>query len=368
MAPRYPDISGIVVGGEIPGSYIVTLKSHASSSDTGIHYGSEAYEYLFDIAGFKGYSGTFSKEFIDEIAKQPVVESIEPNIVIGLPDNETFGQFTEDGAYDEDIASDWPKEEYDTNSVEVEDTDYNYSAFGIQRPIPSWGLAAISHRSGEGDSYVFNSSAGEGVVVFVLDSGIRVTHQEFQGRATMGVNKVHGSSNTDVHGHGTHVAGIVAVLNISLGWRTPTPAIDMVINAAFRCGYMCYCAAGNTNSPAINVSPARATHAFTVGATQSDHRRASYSNIGTALDIFAPGTNIVSCGVQNDQQLVSDLGTSQACPHVAGVAALIMSQFGKLPPQEIQNYIKRIATENFLLANDLGVGSPNLFLYNGSGM
>ncbi|GAB3853951.1 hypothetical protein GCM10029963_46150 [Micromonospora andamanensis] len=248
---------------------------------------------------------------------------------------------------------------------------------------------------------------------YVIDTGIRTTHSDFGGRATWGTNTVD-SNNTDCNGHGTHVAGTVggsaygvakatrlvavkvlncsgsgtnagviagidwvtanavkpAVANMSLGGGASTSVDNAVINS-INSGITYAVAAGNGNAlgqrqNACNYSPARAAAAITVGATQSNDAAASFSNFGTCVDILAPGVSITSGWHTSDTATNTISGTSMASPHVAGVAALVLSANPSWTPQQVRDYLVNNSTPNVI--SNVGTGTPNQLLYvvNGS--
>lgn len=269
----------------------------------------------------------------------------------------------------------------------------------------TFGLDRIDARTGLDRTYNFTST-GAGVNVFVIDTGIRRTHQEFTGRVGSGFTAINdGRGTEDCNGHGTHVSGTVggtvfgvakdvtinpvrvldcngsgansgviagidfvartadrpAVANMSLGGGASS-RVDSAVNAAIQRGIVFAVAAGNENQNACNVSPARAPNAITVGATTSADRRASFSNFGRCLDIFAPGQGIQSASIASNTATATLSGTSMASPHVAGVAALLLEEDPEATPQEIRNQMVANATPNVL--RNVGTGSPNRLLFS----
>src|SRR5262249_10046163 len=235
---------------------------------------------------------------------------------------------------------------------------------------------------------------------------IRRTHQEFQGRAFAAYDVVNDGQNTnDCNGHGTHVAGTIggatygvaknvrlhsvrvfscegkgtsaldiaavdwvtanhikpAVANMSLGGPAYQAEDDAVKNS-IAAGVTYVVAAGNETQDACNVTPARAPNTITVGATTSSDVRASFSNYGTCVNIFAPGLGITSAWFTGDSATNTISGTSMATPHVAGVAALYLESHPGATPAEVSRAILGAATPNKL--SDVGTGSPNLLLYS----
>ena len=272
--------------------------------------------------------------------------------------------------------------------------------------VNSWGLDRIDQRdlplSG---SYTYVSD-GTGVRAYIIDTGIRLTHTEFGSRATFGFDAF-GGTGADCHGHGTHVAGTVggveygvarnvalvavrvldcsgsgsnagviagvnwvtanavkpAVANMSLGGGLSS-ALNTAVANAVASGVTFAVAAGNSNTNACTQSPAAEPAALTVGATDINDGRASFSNYGTCVDLFAPGVSIKSAWGTGDAVYNTISGTSMASPHVAGVAALYLSITGNSTktPAQVESAIETAASVSKV--TNPGTGSPNLLLYN----
>jgi len=267
----------------------------------------------------------------------------------------------------------------------------------------TWGLDRIDQDNLPLNSTYTYSNTGAGVRAYIIDTGIRTTHSEFGGRATFGVNYA-GGKNDDCHGHGTHVAGTVGgttygvakavqliavkvlncagsgsttgvvsginwvkqdattsastVANMSLGGGV-SATIDAAVTSAVSAGITFAVAAGNSNADACNYSPARVPSAITVGATTSTDQRASYSNFGNCLDIFAPGSSITSAWKNSNTATNTISGTSMASPHVAGVAALYLQANPGAAPLTVRNALVNAATSN---VGNAGAQSPNKLL------
>ena len=266
-----------------------------------------------------------------------------------------------------------------------------------------WGLDRIDQRNRPLSGTFTYTYTGSGVRVYVIDTGIRTSHTEFEGRAS-NVYDAFGGSGADCNGHGTHVAGTVggktygvakkaylrgvrvldcggsgswsgiiagvdwvtrnhvkpAVANMSLGGGANS-SVDTAVSNMINAGVTTAVAAGNDNANACNYSPARVGAAITVGATTSSDYRASYSNYGSCLDLFAPGSSIKSAWYSGDTATNTINGTSMASPHVAGVAAQYLHRYGNQTPATVRNAIVSNATTNVL--SSIGSYSPNRLLF-----
>jgi subtilisin family serine protease len=293
---------------------------------------------------------------------------------------------------------------------------------GIQKNA-SWGLDRIDQRSQNPDTKYIDTFNGSGVNVFVIDTGINPYHAEFQGRASIGADFVgDGQNGFDCNGHGTHVAGTVAgittgvaknarvigvrvlgcngsgtasgllsgiewvirnrtipaVANMSLGFGGINPVVDTAVHNLVASGVTTVVAAGNDyGQDASNYTPARVTEAITVGATNIQDVRADFSNVGSVVDIFAPGNDIKSAWYNGGYVNLS--GTSMASPHVAGAAAQVLQLFPNASPSDVEQYLKNYATKNVIgdtrggqnnllfnyFANHCGLFMPGQTLYKG---
>ena len=275
---------------------------------------------------------------------------------------------------------------------------------GDQSPA-TWGI----DRSDQRDLPLSNSYHwdydGSSVHAYILDTGIRKSHTDFEGRAYHSYNALGSGDINDDQGHGTHVAGTVgsatygiakkvklyaikicdsggscpsnailsgvdwvtnnhqspAVANMSISGGASS-SMDDAIRNSINAGVVYAVAAGNNSSNACNYSPARIDEALTAGSTTSSDARSSFSNYGTCVDVFAPGSSITSTSNSCDTCTTSKSGTSMASPHVCGVAALVRDAHPGYSPAQVFDAVINGATEGRL--SNIGTGSPNLLLYS----
>lgn len=347
-------------------SYIVTLKKTAglkaaSSAGKGLikEYGGSVNKTFG--AALNGYSATLSATEAKRLAADPSVASVEQNQTVHLADT-------------------------------------------TQSSAP-WGLDRIDQAALPlSGTYTYPDSAGSGVTAYVIDTGVRITHQQISGRASYGYDAVDGDTTaSDGNGHGTHVAttiagttygvakkanivavrvldnsgsgttaGVIAgidwvtanhsgpsVANLSLGGGAST-TLDTAVRNSIASGVTYAVAAGNSSANASSYSPARVTEAITVGATTSTDARASYSNYGSVLDIFAPGSSITAGWYTSDTATNTISGTSMATPHVAGAAAVYLTSHTSATPAAVASALTSGATANVVTSP--GSGSPNQLL------
>ncbi|MFI8853332.1 S8 family peptidase [Streptomyces sp. NPDC053499] len=369
-SPEAP-AQGTVVGAHsakaVKGSYIVTMKKSAVSTKSSAAKGKSV---IADHGGkvrktftkaLNGYSAKMSASEAKELAADPAVDKVYAN--------------------------------------------QRHSITGEQADPPSWGLDRIDTPELKLDKkYVYPDGAGEGVTAYIIDTGVRTTHQDFGDRAKSGFDAVDGDDDaSDGNGHGTHVASTVAgkahgvakkanvvavrvlddqgsgtteqvvegidwvtknakapsVANMSLGGGADE-ALDKAVQNSIKAGVTFAVAAGNESSDAGNSSPARVKEALTVGATDNKDAQATFSNYGEALDLYAPGVDITGAWNTGDDATDTISGTSMASPHVAGAAAVYLSGHKDATPEAVSKALTEGASKD--VVGNPGQGSPNLLL------
>jgi len=369
-------LTPLMLEGVIPGKFIVKLKDNVKSdafvrsaslrrNDGVLAKLSDNTEFIYDTA-LNGFSASLDDSMLRSLDAMEEIDWIEPDQVVTAQ-----GQ-TQSGA--------------------------------------AWGLARTSVRnplSGSTYNYFYKSSSGTGATVYVIDTGVLTTHTDFGGRASFGYTAISGESNSDLNGHGTHVAGTIAgnaygiaklanivavkvlnsagsgtssgvvaginwvtnnapttraVINMSLGGGAAT-ATDTAVNNARSRGITTVVAAGNSNANACNYSPARASGAYTVAASDVNDRSATFTNYGSCVDTYAPGVSVRSAWIGSNTATNTISGTSMASPHVAGLAAYLIREYNLLTPSTVEAKINEYISTNRVTS--VPSGTPNRLIYNG---
>ena len=366
---EHPAVAPSLASAAIPNQYIVVFKQEVPDAPglarrlVAEHGGALRFSYT---AALKGFAAELPQRALDALRHNPNVAYLEQDGTVEL-----FGGGTE--------------------------------------PAPPWGLDRVDQRTLPLSTSYTWATSGAGVHVYIIDTGIRTTHEDFGGRATWAFSSVKGKDgtlNTDCHGHGTHVAGTVggtrygvakevqlyavrvldcsgsgtwsgviagidwvtanhrspAVVNMSLG-GSYTQALNEAVAGSIASGVVYAVAAGNSTTDACTVSPASTPTALTVGATTRLDALASYSNTGPCVDLFAPGSFILSDWNSSDTEAVYLSGTSMATPHVAGAAALYLETHPSAAPSEVSAALLAGATQNAITG--LSAGSANRLLFTG---
>ncbi|WP_030412535.1 S8 family peptidase [Streptomyces sp. NRRL S-1448] len=362
-APAEGKIYGAQAKGAVNGSYIVMLKKSvrtAESGDLASKYGGKV-KRTFSSA-IDGFSANgLSAEEAKRLAADPAVDKVVQNKKFHI-----------------DATQDNP---------------------------PSWGLDRIDQADTQGDKkYNYPDSAGDGVTAYVIDTGVHISHKDFGGRASYGFNAIDGSDKAeDDNGHGTHVSGTIAgeahgvakkakivavkvldgqgsgtteqvvagidwvtknhkgpsVANMSLGGGVDE-ALDAAVKKAIDSGVTFGVAAGNESSDAGQSSPARVKEAITVASSTNKDEQSDFSNFGSAVDIYAPGSDITSDWNSSDDATKTISGTSMATPHVVGAAAVYLAGHKDAKPADVEKALTDGATADKI--TNPGQGTPNKLL------
>ncbi|MER7660778.1 S8 family peptidase [Streptomyces sp. NPDC096193] len=353
-------IFGANAEGAVAGSYIVMLDKKADKQDLATEYGGKLQRnYGSAINGFSA-SGLTETE-AKRLAADPAVDKVVQN--------------------------------------------KKFKANATQDNPPSWGLDRVDQADTAGDKkFTYPDSAGEGVTAYVIDTGVRVTHKDFEGRATSGFDAIDNDDNADDgNGHGTHVAGTIAgashgvakkakivavrvldnngsgtteqvvagidwvtknhkgpsVANMSLGGGADE-ALDEAVRKAVAAGVTFAVAAGNESSDAGQGSPSRVTEAITVASSTKEDAQSEFSNFGEVVDIYAPGSDITSAWNDSDEGTKTISGTSMATPHVVGAAAVYLAGHQDATPEQVAKALTDGATADKI--SNPSAGTPNKLL------
>ncbi|MET8679622.1 S8 family serine peptidase [Streptomyces sp. NPDC004647] len=280
-----------------------------------------------------------------------------------------------------------------------------FSINATQENPPSWGLDRIDQADTAGDKkFAYPDAAGEGATAYVIDTGVRTTHKDFEGRASSGFDAVDGDDSADDgNGHGTHVAGTIAgkdhgvakkakvvavrvlddqgsgtteqvvagidwvtqnhqgpsVANMSLGGGADE-ALDAAVKKAIASGVTFAVAAGNESSDAGQGSPSRVKEAITVASSTEKDEQSDFSNFGSVVDIYAPGSEITSDWNDSDDGTKTISGTSMATPHVVGAAAVYLGNHKDATPDKVAAALTEGATPDKI--SNPSEGTPNKLL------
>lgn len=369
-APAEGTVFGANAKGAVEGSYIVMLKDDqvgaaAAGKDLAKKYGGEVSKtYSSTINGFsaKGMSETEAKQLAADSSVAKVVQ------------NKTF------------------------------------SINATQDNPPSWGLDRIDQTETAGDdAYNYPDHGGEGVTAYVIDTGVNIEHNDFEGRASYGFDAVNGGEDADDgNGHGTHVAGTIAgaehgvakkadivavkvlddngsgttegviagvdwvtenadgpsVANMSLGGGADE-ALDAAVQKSIEAGITYSLAAGNESADAGGGSPARVEEAITVASSTDADEQSDFSNYGSVVDIYAPGSDITAPWIGGPDETDTISGTSMAAPHVAGAAALYLADNADAAPADVEAGLVEAGTPDAI--SNPGPDTDNVLLNVGGG-
>ncbi|CAO3692257.1 hypothetical protein G6F70_000392 [Rhizopus microsporus] len=351
-------------------------------------------ELLKDIQigdNYRALTGSFHPQFVNYLSNIDDIEFIEQNQIYKAP---FIPPTIDPKIYMQDIIHKVPNSKTKRGIV-------------TQVDVPSWGIARINHRElRDLTVYTADDTAGTGIHVYILDSGIDESHPDFEGRALMEANFISYEDSGDFSGHGTHVAGIIggkafgvakksflhgikildrngdgttsallqaisyivkthepghSIINLSLsGPRSSSidEALSMVVQDY---DIPVFVSAGNTGDDACDYSPSANPDVFAVGATNYQDVIPSFSSFGECVSIYAPGANITSDWLEN--KTITMDGTSMASPHVSGIAAMLMSKTKFGSPNDLYTMIKNMGTPNILKPSDKVQGAP--LAYNG---
>jgi len=380
----------------IRGEYIITYHSDTTEEDAFAHWDLMAatagveVRYKYNAGVHKGFSGKISDEAVAQLQNDPLVFAIEVNGIV---------------------------EAYQPPTPTCQ---------GVVAAARSWGLARTSHfgktpGNGLTDRYVYDTQFynGAGTTVYIIDTGILTTHNDFGGRAFWADQQFAPGGPVDGNGHGTHCAGTAAgtefgiakqarlvavkvldaggsgtwdgviagvnwvavngqpyksVGSMSLGGGGPQLGLNAAIQSCINNNIPIVVAGGNNNGNACNFSPAGAPGVICVGSMEISgfspnefDAKSSFSNWGTCVHIWAPGRDITSAWIGSNTATNTISGTSMACPHVAGIVAGYLSSVPQMTPAEVKRLVTDADAQKEILSGNIGTGSPNTLLYNRCG-
>jgi cerevisin/serine protease len=371
----------------IKDEYVILFKKNVSESDRLSHMKAVEIDskilFKYDFPGFAGYSAVMQEKHLTTLLFDPMIDVIEQNGVVTVSDEPVGPGVSPDAC--------------------------------VTQTGATWGLVRTAQENlNINGQYRHEQTAGAGVMTYVIDTGVYCAHNDFGSRCQWGANFVD-SDDSDGNGHGTHVAGTMvgttwglaksagvkavkvlsaggsgstagviagvnwvandaiamakkagkliakAVGNMSLGGSRST-TMNAAVDAAVQAEVIMAVAAGNSANDACNYSPASSEECISVGSSTNQDAMSSFSNFGTCVDIFAPGSSITSAWINGPNSDNTISGTSMAAPHIAGIAAKLMQQYPAYDAEKIKDECISIAS-----ANKLGNvrGSPNLLGYQG---
>jgi len=370
----------------MPDEYIITYHTNTTEDQASAHWALMA---TVGVEFIHNYNQGSHKGFAAKITDQKVISALQEDPLVAAMQVNGFAHINQ------------------------------HSCNLVQNNCPSWGLARVSHEGDVSRGLINNmrhssSHTGQGVDIYIIDTGILTTHSDFGGRARWGLALADGGTQVDGNGHGTHCAGTAAgntygiaklahlvavkvlgasgggtwadvvagvdycgnngvpgraVGSMSLGGSGQNAALTSAINACVDKGIPIIVAAGNSNGNACSYTPSGIPSVLSVGSSEiagfepnEFDSRSSFSNWGTCVHVFAPGRDITSAWIGSNTASSTISGTSMACPHVAGYAATLLSHDPTLSPQGIKDLIQSTAQKD--LISNPGTGSPNLLLHN----